>query len=402
MKKKLLLFLFFSLFALLLTGCYNYHELENLAIVTGLSIDKKDNQYVIGVLVANSKKQEASSKEGQSQTIVYEGKGNSVMEAFYNIDLESPKQLYIGHLAVVVIDENIAKNEIEKISDILIRSPESRKNFYVVIARDAKAADVLKITSPLESYPSQNVSMNLKNTSTYQGISTDLTYSEFIASMLTPGINPTLPTIKISGSVKEGEKQQNLESSAPETKLQLGTLAIFRNTNLLGYVSEDESRIINILNRRTSYSLESIKYKDNNIVFHLSNFKIKRQATLKDNKPIIDITFQATAAINEINTNANLSDPKTISDINQLLEDKTKQQILNTIHMTQNEFQSDIFGFGNLFYQKYPDYFSKIELQWDEEEYANIKINVNVDIDLETKGSLEQTIRREMYGKTTK
>lgn len=401
-KKKLLLFLFFSLFALLLTGCYNYHELENLAIVTGLSIDKKDNQYVIGVLVANSKKQEASSKEGQSQTIVYEGKGNSVMEAFYNIDLESPKQLYIGHLAVVVIDENIAKNEIEKISDILIRSPESRKNFYVVIARDAKAADVLKITSPLESYPSQNVSMNLKNTSTYQGISTDLTYSEFIASMLTPGINPTLPTIKISGSVKEGEKQQNLESSAPETKLQLGTLAIFRNTNLLGYVSEDESRIINILNRRTSYSLESIKYKDNNIVFHLSNFKIKRQATLKDNKPIIDITFQATAAINEINTNANLSDPKTISDINQLLEDKTKQQILNTIHMTQNEFQSDIFGFGNLFYQKYPDYFSKIELQWDEEEYANIKINVNVDIDLETKGSLEQTIRREMYGKTTK
>ena len=317
MKKKCLLILFFSLFALLLTGCYNYHELENLAIVTGLSIDKKDNQYVIGVLVANSKKQEASSKEGQSQTIVYEGHGNSVMEAFYNIDLESPKQLYIGHLAVVVIDENIAEKEIAKISDILIRSPESRKNFYIVIARDAKAVDVLKITSPLESYPSQNVSMNLKNTSTYQGISTDLTYSEFIASMLTPGINPTLPTIKISGSVKEGEKQQNLESTNPETKLQLGTLAIFRNTKLVGYVSADESRMINILNRRTAYSLENVKYQDNQIVFHLSNFKIKRKATLEQNQPIIDVSLQAKAAINEINTNANLSDPNTISEIKQ-------------------------------------------------------------------------------------
>ena len=332
MKKKCLLILFFSLFALLLTGCYNYHELENLAIVTGLSIDKKDNQYVIGVLVANSKKQEASSKEGQSQTIVYEGHGNSVMEAFYNIDLESPKQLYIGHLAVVVIDENIAEKEIAKISDILIRSPESRKNFYIVIARDAKAVDVLKITSPLESYPSQNVSMNLKNTSTYQGISTDLTYSEFIASMLTPGINPTLPTIKISGSVKEGEKQQNLESTNPKTKLQLGTLAIFRNTKLVGYVSANESRMINILNRRTAYSLENVKYQDNQIVFHLSNFKIKRKATLEQNQK----------------------------------------------------------------------YFSNIELKWDQEEYSKVKINVNVDIDLETKGSLEQTIRREMYGKTTK
>ncbi len=401
MKKRLFFFLFFSLFALLLTGCYNYHELENLAIVTGLSIDKKDNQYVIGVLVANSKKQEASSKEGQSQTIVYEGKGNSVMEAFYNIDLESPKQLYIGHLAVVVIDENIAKNEIEKISDILIRSPESRKNFYVVIARDTKAEDVLKITSPLESYPSQSVSMNLKNTSTYQGISTDLTYSEFIASMLTPGINPTLPTIKIAGSVKDGEKQQNLESTDPKTKLQLGTLAIFRNTSLLGYVNENESRMINILNRRTAYSLESVKYEDNNIVFHLSNFNIKRKATLKENKPIMNISFQATAAINEINANVNLSDPNTMKEINQLLEKRIKQQILHTIHVTQNEFKSDIFGFGNLFYQKYPKYYSKMELKWDEEEYSKVKMNVKVDIDLETKGSLEQTIRREMYGKTT-
>lgn len=401
MKKRLFFFLFFSLFALLLTGCYNYHELENLAIVTGLSIDKKDNQYVIGVLVANSKKQEASSKEGQSQTIVYEGKGNSVMEAFYNIDLESPKQLYIGHLAVVVIDENIAKNEIEKISDILIRSPESRKNFYVVIARDTKAEDVLKITSPLESYPSQSVSMNLKNTSTYQGISTDLTYSEFIASMLTPGINPTLPTIKIAGSVKDGEKQQNLESTDPKTKLQLGTLAIFRNTSLLGYVNENESRMINILNRRTAYSLESVKYEDNNIVFHLSNFNIKRKATLKENKPIMNISFQATAAINEINANVNLSDPNTMKEINQLLEKRIKQQILHTIHVTQNEFKSDIFGFGNLFYQQYPKYYSKMELKWDEEEYSKVKMNVKVDIDLETKGSLEQTIRREMYGKTT-
>ena len=136
--------------------------------------------------------------------------------------------------------------------------------------------------------------------------------------------------------------------------------------------------------------------------FHLSNFKIKRKATLEQNQPIIDVSLQAKAAINEINTNANLSDPNTISEIKQQLEQKMKQQIFHTIHITQNEFQSDIFGFGNLFYQKYPKYFSNIELKWDQEEYSKVKINVNVDIDLETKGSLEQTIRREMYGKTTK
>ena len=160
--------------------------------------------------------------------------------------------------------------------------------------------------------------------------------------------------------------------------------------------------MINILNRRTSYSLESIQYKNNRIVFHLSNFNIKRKAALKNNKPIMNISLQATAAINEINSNINLSDPKIITEINQLLEERIKKQILHTIHITQNEFKSDIFGFGNLFYQKYPKYYSNIELHWDEEEYSKVKMNVNVHIDLETKGSLEQTIRREMYGKTTK
>lgn len=400
--KKLGLILTLFLITLCISGCYNYHELENLAIVTGMSIDKQDEEYTIGVLVANSKKQEASSKEGESQTIVYEGKGNSVMEAFYNIDLESPKQLYIGHLAIVLIDENIAKNEIEKISDILIRSPESRKNFYVAVAKDAKASDILKITSPLESYPSESVSMNLKNASTYQGISTDLTYSEFIASMLTTGISPTLPSITIEGDVDKGEKQDNLKTTDPETKVKLDTLAIFRNTKFIGYVSKEESKMINILNKRTKYAMETIQYQDSRVVFHLSNFKITRKAELKDKTPVLTITFKATAAINEINTNANLSDPNTIQEIQTGLEQKMTKQIQNTIDAMQKRYKTDIFGFGNLFYQKYPDYFKEVESKWNEEEFQKVKTKINMNIDLETKGSLEQTIRREMYGKKTK
>ena len=402
MKKKFCFVLFATIILTCFTGCFNYRELENLAIVTGLSIDKKDGEYIVGTLIANSKKQEASSKEGQSQSIVYEGRGKSIMEAFYDIDLESPKQLYIGHLTVAIIDESIAKNEIEKISDILIRSPESRKNFYVLIAKDAKAIDVLKITTPLESFPSQNISMNLKNTSTYQGISTDLTYSEFIASLLTTGINPTLPSVQIIGEVKNGEQQSNLESTNPKTKLKLSTLAVFRDAELLGYVTEEESKMINILNKRTSYAMQSIKYKDSQIVFHLSDFKITKKVSLAKGKPTLFLNFSSKAAINEINTDANLSDPNIIADINELLNQKIKQEIKKTIGTTQNKFQSDIFGFGNLFYQKYPNYFSKIETKWDKDIYKTLSLNINVNIDLETKGSLEQTIRREMYGKTTK
>ena len=41
---------------LLLTGCWNYNELNNLAICTGIAIDKNENNYEITFLVSNAKK----------------------------------------------------------------------------------------------------------------------------------------------------------------------------------------------------------------------------------------------------------------------------------------------------------------------------------------------------------
>ena len=52
MKKILLLPLIF-----LMCGCWNYKELNNLAMTTGIAIDKIDNDYHVTLLISNSKKQ---------------------------------------------------------------------------------------------------------------------------------------------------------------------------------------------------------------------------------------------------------------------------------------------------------------------------------------------------------
>lgn len=401
MKRKHKLFLLILFCSFLLGGCYNYRELETLAIVTGLSIDKIDNQYQVGTLIANSKKQDASSKEGQSQTIVYTGKGKTITQAFYNIDLKSPKRLYVGHMAVVVVSEDIAKSDLLQVADIMLRSPESRKKFYLTVSKGAKAADILKITSPLESYPSQNVSMNLKNTATYQGVATDITYSEFLATILEPGINPTLPSITIEGNEKDGAKKENLEQTTPETKVVLDTLAIFRDDKLLGYTTKEESRVINILNKRTEYSILMAKYKDSSVVEHISEFNVKKNAIIKNGKPEISIQLKAKASINELNADVDLNDPEEIQKIKKISEQKLKQDIIESLENTQQKYHSDIYGFGAILYHKYPDYYKKNEEKWDEEIYPHLQVKVDVSLDLETKGSLEQTIRGATHGKAS-
>ena len=47
------------------------------------------------------------------------------------------------------------KKGLEDAMDYLIRDPESIKRFYLIMARDTDARNVLQIVNPLESFPSK-------------------------------------------------------------------------------------------------------------------------------------------------------------------------------------------------------------------------------------------------------
>ena len=55
MKKLILIILLLSL-----TGCWNYSELNNLAITTGIAIDINENEFEVTILISNSQKQTSS------------------------------------------------------------------------------------------------------------------------------------------------------------------------------------------------------------------------------------------------------------------------------------------------------------------------------------------------------
>ena len=122
----------------ILTGCGNYAELDKLAIVTGVAIDKDGDDYEISYLVANSPKGQTSSKEGEAKTTVYSGTGETIPDAAMIIEQKSPKKIYLGHVNVVIISEEIAKDGFFKVADWLFRNPETRKQFYLLLAKDEK------------------------------------------------------------------------------------------------------------------------------------------------------------------------------------------------------------------------------------------------------------------------
>ncbi len=385
MKNKIFILLFICLF---LCGCGNYRELNQIAIITGVGIDKKDAEYEVSLLIANA----GTSEEGESKPTVYSGKGNSLVEATNEIARKTPKQLYFGHINVVLISEEVAKEGFLNVADWLLRNPESRKKFYLLMTKDVTAKETLEIVSPLEAFPSQNIATLMESSEETEAITSSVTYSDFISDILTEGVEPILPSITIIGDEEEGDDKSNLDTTNPESYLKLETTALFKNDKFEGFASEDDSKAINILKNTVNQSVFTINYDNSSVNFTTKNLSSKIK--IKSAKEFsIKITGDATLA--EINSDTDLDNAKTIDEIEDELNKTIKKQINEAISKMQNTYKSDIFGFGNLIYKNYPETWEKIKDNWNDVYFPKIKVNIQTDVKLVSTGSLENTIRKE-------
>lgn len=387
MKKIFLLIPFILIFC----GCNDYKELNNIAIVSGLAVDIKDDQYNVSILVANSNSIKESDKEGNAGNAVYDATGSTMSEALKKLDNIMPKQIYLGHLGVVVISEEVGKQGVDNITDYLFRNPETTKRFYFIMTRDKdKAGDVLKILSPLESFPFQNIRLNIENSSSSGSISDNLTYSEFLEKKLKKGSNPYIPTIKIYGSVKKGSSTKTLESA--DIKSYIGTkgLALFKKSKFVGYATENESRGINIVLGNANDTLIKTKWKDGNIITVIDDIKVKRTLKFKNNKPYFYIKIKGDGNIEEVTSDIDLYDEINIEDIEKDINKKIKKLTTSGINRAK-KYETDIFEFGNTLYKKYPKYFYKID-DWNH-YFKSLNITIDVDIQIKNKGTIKQSIK---------
>lgn len=387
MKKLIILILL--LFGI--CGCWNYKELDDYSIITGIAIDKNEDKYEVSVLISNASKSSGESpSSSESQGIVYSGKGNSIFKALKDISLVSPKELYLDHFSILVLSEEVAKEGIYNIVDFFLRYPNARKDFSVALAKDCKAKDTLKIVTPLTDFPSQSIADNLNFSSELQGAISNLNYNELIYSLIAPGKEVTVNGIKIVGNEKEGSKKENTESSEPKTYLKLYNLGVFKSDKFIKWTTEEESYGINIINNKVSEMYIKIKFDDGYVVISPVDFSSKINIKFKDNKPIISINTSGNAKVMEVNGHIDLEDDSVIKEIEKKSNKKIKNYIEKAIKVAK-ENNTDIFGFGLKLYKSNPDYFDKVKNDWNE-NLKDLKINIKNELIIKSISSTQNSV----------
>src|SRR5699024_12328909 len=126
-------------------------------------------------------------------------------------DLTNSRRIYTSHLRLLVINEEVAKEGITEVLDFLSRDKDFRADFFIMIARNSKAEDLLKVQTITETIPANALYTTLKTSGTVWGETVAINLRELLDTIAIPGKNPVLSGMEVIGDVEEGEIKANTE-----------------------------------------------------------------------------------------------------------------------------------------------------------------------------------------------
>ena len=369
-----------------MSGCYNYRELNELAIVNAISIDIEDNQYSVSAQVVNPTKEQDISSIKENSFIIYNAKGDTLQEAFRNVINDSPAKLYGAHMELLIISQKIAENDLVNILDFLSRDPEIRNEINVFIAKDSEAANELMTKTSLIDIPSSKIITSMETNLQYLGTTQDISLNYIIDAYLNPYKELTIPTIEIIYDDKKIENQNTLT---------LTNIAIFKDNKFVDFVDTNTTLGINFILDNIGGTV--IQYKcdsSNYLVSEILKSSTKIEADVKNNKVIINLTGHS--SISEVNCDINIRNNDIVDEIRKNINKKIEEIVKNSFYTIRDTYNTDIFNFQDLYYKSDYNYFNKFyKDNWYSEIFPNLNIEVNANYKLYEKGTTLGGIKNE-------
>lgn len=380
------------------TGCWNRRELNELAIEVAVGFDKAGDQYRITSQVVDPG--EVAAKEGGSgrtTVITYQATADTPFEARRKMTTMSPRKIYSAHIRMVVIGEELARDGIKNFLDFLSRDHEHRADFFIVVAKGTSAENVLKILTPLEKIPANELFDSLKTSERAWAPTSGVTLHDLLSDLVSKGKHPVLTGLKVKGSQEIGESKENIEVMDTPTQLQYTGLGVFKKDKLVGWLNETESKGYNYIMDNVKSTVGHIRCpKGGKAVLEVIRSKADMKGKVKNGKPEADVEIRLEANVGEVECKGlDLTQTNTIYEMEARSAEKIKEFAEKTIKKAQKKYKADIFGFGEAIRRADPKFWKQIEKNWDQ-EFPDLPVNVKVDLKIRRTGTVSQSFLKDL------
>ncbi|MGN4125197.1 Ger(x)C family spore germination protein [Lysinibacillus sphaericus] len=390
-KTKSLLLLF--IVTLLLSGCWSKRELNELAIVVALGVDKVDDEYEISVQVVDPS--EISTKQpssGRSPVVTYHAKGETAFEAIRKMTTLTPRKAYFSHLQVVVLGEELAADGINDTLDFIARDHEFRNDFDVIVSSKSTAKEVLNVLTPIEKVPANKMLNSIKVSQKAWGSTLSVSIDELVNTLNSNKKSAVLTAIELDGDKKLGIDQTNVERIKTPVVLKYVGLAVFKEDKLQGILTEDESRSFNFLNGKIESTVEIIACPEQGqLTTEITQSTTKVTGQFKHDTPQVNVQIDVEQNVGEVECDINLTENKTIDYINKKTTELIEERIKQTLVTIQKNYQLDILGFGDVLYRKDAKKWKKIQDEWST-IFPELAVNVEVRVTTQGLGTMQNSL----------
>ncbi len=340
-------------------------------MVGGIAIDKaEDNKYKVSAEIINM--QEAQGEGPTSQVVFSEGE--TMFSALKSINSSSREELYFSHATVVIISEEVAREGLISIIDLIIRDDQLRITNDVIIAKGIKAASLFDAKGTGEPIISYEISSALENESKTVSMVPQVKVYELINIVGSSGVSAVLPAFSLKDEV-----------------LHLDGTAYFHEDKLKGFLSASDSAIMTIIQGETKegFITQHIKTDTNEyLTAEVFSLKTKVNHSEKGGKITMNIDVLADVGIGELTTKENLMTPSGRNKIEKKLEKNLEDNIYKLIRTMKSKGNIDIFGFGERIYKEDPKLWKKIH---NTDYFKNLSIKVKVKTNLRSTGFIAKS-----------
>lgn len=377
--KAILLALLIFLCTYILSGCWNYREVDKLAIVSGVAVDKDGDDRMI--ITAEMVNMQQDQKQAKLKPVYMQAVGKTFFDAARSMIALQGKSLFWGHAKVVIISEDIAKEGLANVLDFINRDAETRSDMWVLLSRERTASDIFNAAPEMESILSFQIDDAMraqKSISKYPNIE----LYKLIDDLESKKIATTIPTIRL------------IEFNGKATPYITGA-AVLKRDKLLGYLSEIEAKCLLWMKnelRGGVYVVSDIGEKHTNVVLEIKRSKTRIKPEVIDGKPNFKVDLKIEVNVGEIMGSDDVISEKGRAALKNAAEKQIKRDLNNLIEKAQKEYKIDFLGFGEKLNRSMPKVWKSVEKQW-EDVFTDVEASVNVNVSIRSSSITREPIR---------
>jgi spore germination protein KC len=400
LPRRLALILLLAAAAPLLGGCWDQVEIEDRALVLGLSIDKvsaeeaqKEEKVthlsnddlpaemisvtaqiaVPGRVPLGPGTGGGSSSNGSSDPVwVVHVYGISLDDAMNNLQQQIADPRYLVHLRIIIISEDIARGNLDELNDYLRRNSEIRRRTWLLVS-EGPASAFMDVEPPLQRVPTLYMLAMMEKSVSSGKFPRDY-IGTFWSAHTKWGQSAYLPYVALRDKdnilIKGLACFSGGRMVSKTVPIEIGAFMAMQGMDPGGYSTLFRTKNLGVVMTKTNERFPRVR------------------SYIKDGKPLLSYQIFLEGDLDEhygseipVNSSAKLR------EIEQDFEEQIRGVLTGLVEQTQKD-HSDIFGMGEMIRSHHPAYWKQHihdKSDW-EAMYSNIDVEIKMSIHLRRVG----------------